>query len=540
MSASNVGNDGSAITLKQIVERLALFPENSITFYAPQGGGAVKKSYPQLQADVMAAAERLRARGVQAGMRVGLLATNSYEWIVYNLALIHLQCICVCFPEEFGSESSDELVEKYDLSLLLMLKRDTWPKLSAGEWGAYMDAEDSPQTGIRSGAAHQANDESIFSLVFSSGTTGKMKCMVTNDLGIEDAIETFLRLFEIKSSDSILVFLHLSGIQQHFMLYGALLHGFDLQLIKPPQLFVALKDLKPTLCVGPPLLYETIHNQFKNALRNLGTFRRFTFHSLNFLADHVPLAFISDSFREVCYKRLYGSLGGRTRLMWTGMAPIKRSTLEFFAQARLPLYEAYGLSECGVIASNTPGRNKIGSVGRPVSDGSVRLMDDGEIVVHRDNLPTMGYLGSDREGEKSTYLQPNTVATGDVGRFDEEGYLYLVGRKKDIIITRQGYKLHPETLEARINRCPRVERSVVLGNDMAYLVAVISVQGPLSPDVKSEVEAFIDQLNATLPQSGRIIKYHLTDEQFTLQNGLMTRNLKLDRRALFNRFEKEF
>jgi long-subunit acyl-CoA synthetase (AMP-forming) len=225
--------------------------------------------------------------------------------------------------------------------------------------------------------------------------------------------------------------------------------------------------------------------------------------------------------------------------MWTGMAPIKRSTLEFFARARLPLYEVYGLSESGVITGNTPTHNRLTSVGRVISGGSVYLLEDGEIVVHKDNLPTVGYWDGNGNQGQSTYLEPNTVATGDIGRFDEDGYLYLVGRKKDIIVTKQGYKFHPETLEGEINRSPDVEHSVVFGNDLPYLVAVVSAQAPITNELRSRIESHIDNINSTLPATGRIIRFFITDEQFTLQNGFMTRTLKLNRTALFKHFANE-
>ena len=525
------------IKLREIVDGLTQLPNNSISFFNTRGQ-LVKKEYPALHTDVKHAAEKLRGWGVEAGMRVGILATNSYEWVVYLLALLDLECTSVCFAEEFGNESTDELFEKFGLSLLLLQKSDTWQNASPGEGTAFMDVENSPETRVRDYKAPPLVDDFVPSLVFSSGTTGKLKCMIVNYRGVEDTISDFQRLFPAKSGDAILIFLHLSGIQQHLMLYGALFYGTDVQLIKPPRLFVALKELKPTLCVGPPLLYETIHNQFNKAVMNLAAPRRLAFHILSRLAEVAPNAFVRDRLSQVCYNRLYSSLGGRMRIMWTGMAPIKRSTLEFFARARVPLYEVYGLSESGVIAVNTPTHNRLSSVGRVVSEGSVSLLEDGEVVVHRDNLPTIGYWGNGDQG-KSTYLEPNTVATGDIGRFDEDGYLYLVGRKKDIIITNQGHKLHPETLEGQINRSPDVERSVVFGNDLPYVVAVISVQAPITNELRSRIDSHIDNINSTLPAAGRIVRFFITDEQFTLQNGFMTRTLKLNRAALFNHFANE-
>jgi len=526
------------LKLREIIDGLTRLPNNSISFFNARGE-VVKKEYPVLHTDVKHAVEKLRGWGVETGMRVGLLATNSYESVVYLLALLDLECTSVCFAEEFGNELTDELTEKFGLSLLLLQKSDTWPKVSAGEGTAFMDVENSPETRARNYKAPPLVDYFVPSLVFSSGTTGKLKCMIVNYRGVEDAISNFQKMFPSRSDDSILIFLHLSGMQQHFMLYGALFYGTDVLLIKPPRLFLALKDLKPTLCVGPPLLYETIHNQFKKAVMNLGVPRRLAFHTLQKLADVAPSAFIRDRLSQVCYKRLHSSLGGRMRIMWTGMAPIKRSTLEFFARARLPLYEVYGLSESGVITGNTPTHNRLSSVGRVISGGSVYLSEDGEIVVHKDNLPTVGYWDGNGNQGQSTYLEPNTVATGDIGRFDEDGYLYLVGRKKDIIVTKQGYKFHPETLEGEINRSPDVEHSVVFGNDLPYLVAVVSAQAPITNELRSRIESHIDNINSTLPATGRIIRFFITDEQFTLQNGFMTRTLKLNRAALFNRFAPE-
>ena len=526
------------IRLREIVDRLGQLPNNSILFFNKRGE-VVKKEYPVLHADVKHAAEKLRGWGVKAGMRVGILATNSYEWVVFHLALLDLGCTAVCFAEEFGSETREELFEKFGLSFLLILQTDTWPKLTTGEWTALMDADNAEETRAREYTAPPLADDYVPSLVFSSGTTGKLKCMIVNYRGVEETIASFQRLFPTRNDDSILIFLHLSGIQQHFMLYAGLFYGTDIHLIKPPRLFLTFKELRPTLCVGPPLLYETIHNQFKKAVANLRPPQRIGFHVLSGVANVAPSEFLRERLCQMIYKRLYESLGGRMRIMWTGMAPIKRSTLDFFAKARLPLYEAYGLSECGVISSNTPTHNKLSSVGQVVSKDSVYLAEDGEIVVHRDNLPTMGYWDGTGDAAKTTYLKPNTVATGDIGRFDDEGFLYLVGRKKDIILTKQGYKLHPESLEARINASPEVEHSVIFGNDLPYLVAVISVQGPVTDDLKKRIEAHIDQINTELPAAGRVVRFHITDEQFTMQNGFMTRTLKLNRAALFSHFEKE-
>jgi acyl transferase domain-containing protein/long-subunit acyl-CoA synthetase (AMP-forming)/acyl carrier protein len=522
----------------EILDRVSSFPDLSIAFY-DEAGEVVRKSYPTVHTDVMRTINQLQRWGVKPAMRIGILATNSYEWVCFDLALMRLKCTSVAFPEEFGGKTSAELIEKYQLSLLLLSRRDQWPTISPGKWTAYIDDDNPPHTEVRRVPSQNGAEQPIFSLTFSSGTAGRIKCLVTNETGAEETIASFYSLFDFRSDDSFLVFLPLSSFQQRLMVYAGFYYGFNLLLVNPSQVMKAFKDLKPTLCLAPPLLYESIHTQFKNAVRNLGPAQRLTLSSLSKLGGRVPSKVLRKRIFEFCYGKIYASLGGRIRIMWTGMAPIKRSTLDFFARLRLPLYEAYGLTECGAIATNTPSHNRRGSVGRPVVEGSVFLAEDGEIMVRQEHLQTTSYLECDGEEQARTYVAPNVVATGDIGSFDDDGFLYLIGRKKELIITEQGYKVHPESLEALIDRCPEVERAVVFGNGLSYLVALISIQEPRSARVAALIKKSIDQINAGLIPIGRIARFVVTTDQFTRDNGFLTRNLKLDRRAIFKHFETQ-
>ena len=522
----------------EILDRISSLPELTIAFY-DEAGEVVRKSYPTVHADVVRTIDQLQRWGVKPGMRIGILATNSYEWVCFDLALMRLKCTSVAFPEEFGAKTSTELIEQYQLSLLLLSRRDQWSTISPGKWTAYIDDDHPPHTKVRPLPAQSEDEEPIFSLTFSSGTAGTIKCLVTNQTGAEETIASFYSLFDFRREDSFLVFLPLSSFQQRLMIYAGFYYGFNLLLVSPSQVLKAFKDLKPTLCLAPPLLYESIHTQFKNAVRTLGPVQRLMLGSLSKLGAAIPFKVLRNRIFEVCYGKVYASLGGRIRIMWTGMAPIKRSTLDFFARLRLPLYEAYGLTECGAITTNTPTHNRRGSVGRPVVAGSVFLADDGEIMVGQKHLQTTGYLECEVDEEARTYVAPNVVATGDIGRFDDDGFLYLVGRKKELIITEQGYKVHPETLESLIDRCPEVERAVVFGNGLSYLVALISIPEPRSARVEAAIKKSIDQINTNLLPIGRIARFVITTDQFTRDNGLLTRNLKLDRRAIFKHFEKQ-
>lgn len=524
--------------LTKIMERLSSFPDQGITYYDGQGQ-LVRKDYPTVHADVEHVIKELRSWGVEARMRIGILATNCYEFVLYDIALLELGCTSLTFPEEFGNRTSRQLIDDYELNLLLLAQNDKWPATSAGQWTAYMDATNPPDTRVRQLQRTEAEDDYVPTIGFSSGSSGKIKGLKIDLNCMRDWVSKFYNLFEIDNRDGLLVFLPLSSVQQRMMFYAAMFFGVDFCLIKPAQLFNAFKDYKPTLFLAPPLLYEGIHNQFVKTVDGMPPVRRNLVHLLATAAKIAPAETVRKRLRQICYGRIYSSLGGRIRIMWTGMAPIKRSTLDFFHDAQLPLYEAYGQTETGVIAVNSPSHNRIGSVGKPLDEANVRLAEDGEVIVSAEHPQTKGYIYYDQNGEAGVFLDAHTIATGDIGRFDEDGYLYLLGRKKEYIVTAQGYKIHPELLEAQINRCSDVGQSVVFGNALPYLVALVSIEKDKDSQARARIERHIAEINQAHPPVGRIHKVHITDDQFTVENGLLTRNLKLHRKSLFARYKGE-
>jgi amino acid adenylation domain-containing protein len=520
------------------MEGLSSFPDQGITYYDGQGQ-LVRKNYPTVRADIEQVIKELRRWGVETRMRIGILATNCYEYVLYDIALMEMGCTSLTFPEEFGNKTSRQLVDDYELNLLLLSQSDKWPATSARQWTAYMDAPNSADTRVRQLERTEAEDDYIPTIGFSSGSSGKLKGLKIDLNGMREWVPKFYNLFEINNRDSLLVFLPLSNVQQRMMFYAAMFFGVDFCLIKPAQLFNAFKDYKPTLFLAPPLLYESIHNQFVKTVDGMPPVRRNLVHLLKTAAKIAPAKTIRKRLRQICYGRIYSSLGGRIRIMWTGMAPIKRSTLDFFHDARLPLYEAYGQNEIGVIAVNSPSHNRIGSVGKRLNEANVRLAEDGEVIVSAEHPQTKGYIYYDQNGEAEVFLDAHTIATGDIGRFDEDGYLYLLGRKKEHIVTAQGYKIHPELLEAEINRCSDVGQSVVFGNGLPYLVALVSIQKDKDSQARARIERHIAEINEARPPVGRIQKVHITDDQFTVDSGLLTRNLKLHRKSLFARYKGE-
>jgi long-chain acyl-CoA synthetase len=531
-SAEPITAEGLAQTLEGMVECLQKHPGNHIAFY--EGGKVARKLFAEVYEEVGRVCRQLEGWGVRSGMRVGMFASNSYAWILHDLALIQLGVTTVPFPDETPVAELGEWFERYRLNLLLA-SSDLLPPYPMKQPVVFLDRPDAGLVLVKQ-REPVAGEERVPSIVFSSGSSGKLKALKTSGPGTMAVIERYCARYRFYHDDSFLVFLPLNSYQQRLMVYGCINYGVNLAVVKTGELLQGLKDFQPTLCLAPPILFESVHKRVLEGLRGQPLPKRLAFELARRTARAVPSRKVGGKLLRELYKPLHDTFGGRIRLMWTGMAPVRRNTLEFFAEAQVPLVETYGLTESGPIASNTPDENRIGSVGKPVFPDSVRLTDDGEILVERPDFLTTGYHEADPEDQLSTYVAPGRIATGDVGYFDEEGFLYLKGRKKEIIVTSEGHKIHPEIVEERLNRSPLILQSVVFGNGLSQLAALLIVRSP--DEDGREVARWLEEVQRTLPHGLRIGKFHITREELTRENGLLTENLKLNRRAILQRYQE--
>jgi long-subunit acyl-CoA synthetase (AMP-forming) len=499
-----------------------------ITF---EKGQVVRRDQQTACADVHAAVARLRNWGVRPGMKVGLWGCNCYDWIIYELALIESRALSVAFTDDFASKSADQLIDQYSLSLLLV--RDAVHKQGRhANAVAFMDRPDSGIKAIEREVSNRDWEFQNIGMVFSSGSSGKLKGLTLSRQGIEASVDAFTQVVDPRPDDRLLLFLPLSNFQQRLMYYSAFWYGVDLIVTDPNRLFRALKELQPTILIAPPVLYETIETRFSN----LPPWKQRVATTLGGLARRLPTKSLGRKLAQIVFKEVYEGLGGRMRFMVTGMAPIKRSTLKLFESMQLPLFETYGMTEFGGITLNSPGANKIGSVGRPLPGVCVELAADGEVIAVRKYRMASGYFECAEGDAETTFLSEERVATGDVGRFDEDGYLYLIGRKKEMVITGGGTKIHPEIPEAEIDACPDVARSVVFADsESPNLIAVVLPKNPQDPSARSRIQQFVDARNDR--RSSLIVdRIVFTDLAFSRENGFLRPNLKLDRKKIAEHF----
>jgi long-subunit acyl-CoA synthetase (AMP-forming)/acyl carrier protein len=516
--------------------RLKTFVDRYIYFLG-ENQAARQISFPDFADQAGELVARLRAVGIQAGWRVGIVAPNSPDWLAWDLALMELGCTVVAFPDDMVQEQGATLFETYDLSIIVTARDGVPGALRGHPNTVWIDERGSGpiEWRPRTGRVPFPVDD-VCALAFSSGVSGRPKCLMINRRGIEWDVEHFVPSFRTLDDDRLLLFLPLTHQQQRLLAYAAYWHGTSIVLTRPEDLFPALEKLQPTLCLAPPLLYESIHERFMGAVDDMAPGKRRMIGFLRALAKTLPQG-LGAPVRKLLFRRIHATLGGRMRVMITGMAPIKRAALDFFGEIGIDLYEAYGLTETGVIAANTPGERRVGSVGKPVKGSTITLGEDGEVMVRRSQFASFGYLHPD--GRAELFPTDAPMATGDIGKFDQDGYLYLLGRKKEIIITSQGHKVYPERIETMLNAHPEVSKVVVAGDQQKQLVALISLRRARTPEVEHDLAALVADVNGRLREPERIGKFVLTDTQFSVANGLLTRSLKLNRRAIEKRFSME-
>jgi long-subunit acyl-CoA synthetase (AMP-forming) len=226
------------------------------------------------------------------------------------------------------------------------------------------------------------------------------------------------------------------------------------------------------------------------------------------------------------------------RLLVTGMAPIRRNIGVFFDRIQLPLCESYGMVEAGSITYRGPKSREYGSVGKLLKGVELTFADDGEIIFHRNNPLTLRYFQCAPGENERTFVGPASVATGDIGKIDDEGNLYLLGRKKELIITAGGYKVHPEIIEQELNNCPDISHSIIfLKPDAAHLTCVVDLHNPKDEEAKARVKKFVGGLQST-KKAAQFVEVIFADEAFTKENGMLRPNLKIDRKNIVARYSR--
>lgn len=424
----------------------------------------------------------------KAGLRrIGLLADNGIDWILADLAAVLGEIPIVPLPAFFTDDQLHHTIRVSGIDGILTDQPDRarglWERSafigSSGELvGLRFEGVDGPSAGFEK-------------VTFASGTTGKPKGVRVRHSGVLSVAGSLCQASAATARDRHLCLLPLSILRENVGVYGALMVGA--RVLVPPLCRVGVAGSSG---IDERTMYEALRDT--RATRALGVPQ---------LLDRL-VAFMESGTRRLRHLR---SLG-------VGGAPVPKGLLARAAEVGIPVHEGYGLSECAsVVAVNVPAATRLGSVGRPLPHLDVRVAEDGEIRV-RTSAVSEGYLTAD--GPEACDLdEDGYLRTGDIGRIDPDGFLWVEGRRNSRIITTFGRNIAPEWIEAELRGHPLVAQAAVLGDGRPALDAVVYCE---QPDVEG-VRAHIAHVNASLPDYARIDRWRFAEEPFSWSNGQMTR-----------------
>ncbi|QLH21241.1 long-chain fatty acid--CoA ligase [Streptomyces sp. Rer75] len=539
-------------------------------------------------AEVRAAAKGLIAAGVSAGDRVGLMSRTRYEWTLLDFAIWSAGAITVpvyetSSPEQVQWILSDSgavavLVETGVHEAAVESVRDTLPELkhvwqieddAIGTLGTLGSDVKDETVDERSSLA---NADSPATIVYTSGTTGRPKgCVLSHRSFFAECGNAVARLKPIFATgdSSVLLFLPEAHVFGRLVEICAVLAPIKLGHVSDIKTLTdELAAFRPTLVLGVPRVFEKVYNSARAKAQAEGKGKIF---------DKAVDAAIAYSkaldtpagpsfglrlkhrvFDRLVFSKLRAALGGRATHAISGGAPLGERLGHFYRGIGFTVLEGYGLTEsCAATTFNPWDRQKIGSVGQPMPGTVVRIADDGEVMLHGDHLFTEYW---NNEAATAEALADGWFHTGDVGTLDEDGYLTITGRKKEIIITAGGKNVAPAVIEDRIRAHALVAECMVVGDGRPFVGALITLDEEFLPrwaaehgkpdgataaelredaDLLAEIQTAVDDGNAAVSKAESVRKFRVLTQQFTEDSGHVTPSLKLKRNVVAKDFATE-
>lgn len=540
--------------------------------------------------EVLALAKGLIAHGIRFGDRVALMSRTRYEWTLFDLALwaVGAQSVPV-YPTSsaeqvlwmlYDAEVVAVMVEHEDHAMTVGSVIDRLPdlkrlwQLDAGAMGELAEAGARIDDEVVHRHRRAVTPESVATVIYTSGTTGRPKgCVITHANFMFEADTMVARwhpVFRSRPGDeaATLLFLPLAHVFGRMVeiaaLRGRVKLGHQPEL-SAKALMPDLVAFRPTFVLAVPHIFEKVFDAARRkaeAEGRLGPFDRSVDVAVTYAEALEERAFGTGPgpsaglrmrhqfFDQVVYRKIRAAMGGRVRHAMSGGSGMARRLGLFFAGAGVTVYEGYGLTETTAAATaNPPGRARYGTVGRPIPGSTVHIARDGEVWVHGAHVFS-GYLG-DPEATGAV-LRDGWLATGDLGALDEDGYLTLTGRKKEILVTSGGKSVSPGGLEERVRAHPLVAQCVVVGNDRPYIAALVTIdreavehwlamrgRAPTrpaelvrDPDLEREVRRAVVAANTAVSQAESIRTFRILAHPFSEEHGLLTPSLKPKRKAI--------
>ena len=571
--------------LTNLISERAHFEPERVLVSRPMGDRWQAVTAKEYEEEIKAVAKGFIAAGVGFGDRVAIMAKTRYEWTVLDFAIWYAGAVPVPIYETSSAEQVDWILTDsaavaivVETPALAELVQPVMPSTCKNIWNITYNAlatlthegksvSDDEITKRR----EKLKPETLATLIYTSGTTGKPKGVqlthgnFLSECGnvVNGASDLFL-----KPGGSTLLFLPVAHVFGRMVQIGSITAGLHLahcsDLTKLP---ADLASFKPTFVLAVPRIFEKIFNGAEAKADAAGKGK--IFHKAAEVAIAYSKALDTNKiapllklqhglFDKLVYSKIRAGLGGRVEAAISGGAPLGERLGHFYRGAGIRVLEGYGLTETTAGATlNLTSAHRVGSVGKPIPGTTIKIAEDGEVLI-KGPIVMQGYWQNDA-ANKEVFDSNGYFKSGDLGKIDEEGYLSIVGRKKELIVTAGGKNVAPAVLEDRLRSHPLISQCMVVGDNKPFIAALITIDPDAikpwavankkegasiaelakDPTLQAVIQTAVDETNKAVSRAESIRKFIILPVDFTIAGGHLTAKLSVKRHVVSQQFARE-
>jgi long-chain acyl-CoA synthetase len=576
-------------TINDLFSRIAAAANPRAILWQDEFGLWQPISSDQIYQRVRALAQAFLSWGAKKGDRIALIAENRWEWAVTDFAALAIGAVDVPIYPTLTGEQIAVLVADAGCRIAVVSTRQQFDKLNAvrGQTSLerilMMDSAAAPEGAVAFSEVMAGADErgaerdpvfdalvrtvepkDLATLIYTSGTTGEPKGVVLTHGNIAADQNYAPEEFSFDSTDALISFLPLSHVTARALDY--IMYSFGVQVAycsKFDKLPQAMREIRPTVFVGVPRVFEKIRQEIERRAGLSPIKKRLLAWAIGIGAGHIdtvydgrrpssPLWRLAD---KLAYSKVREAFGGRVRVFVPGGAPLGIDTAKWFASVGIALWEGYGLTETSpVIALNTPITHRIGSIGKPISNIEVKLAADGELLVRGPSV--FGGYWQKQELTAEAFDPEGWFRTGDIARFDSDGFLYITDRKKELLKTSGGKMVAPQPIENKLKNSILVAQAALVGDKHKFISVLISPnfvaleewarRRRIEATNRAELMAdsrvvalyaeIVREVNANLANFETLKRFHVVADEWSQETGELTPSMKLKRRVITERY----
>lgn len=550
-----------------------------------RGGAWVAVSAQQFLDEVRAVAKGLIGAGVQTGQRVGVMSRTRYEWTLVDFAIWYSGCVSVPIYETSSAEQVEWILS--DSNAVALFAESEKNKAVFDQVSSHVPEvtrcwvfDSDGITQIKSlgtqvsdeqleAARASVTPETLATIIYTSGTTGRPKgCMLTHRafmFEVDNVVQVMPEVF-LSPGASTLLFLPIAHVFGRLIQLGCIRAG--VRLGHSPDVKNLLADLQgfqPTFILAVPRVFEKVFNSAQQKATADGKGKIFNraadvaiaySKSLDGTGPGISLKVKHALFDKLVYSKLRAAMGGRVEWAVSGGAPLGERLGHFFRGIGMTILEGYGLTETSAAhTANRPRSIRVGTVGQPIPGAAVRVATDGELMLFGPHLLT-GYWNNPTATAEAIDAD-GWFHSGDIGEIDDDGYVRITGRKKELLVTAAGKNVAPAVLEDRIRGNWLVSQCIVVGDAKPYIAALVTIDPDAFPawvkaagkptgstvdslkndaDLRAEIQGAIDEANKAVSHAEAVKKFAIVGVDWTEEGGQMTPSLKLKRNVVMAEF----